>query len=389
MTWLVLLLACEPVHVTCERPREDEEASSTRAPDGSLPVDTGTAPVDSTPPAATDTAGVLVDSGTTAVLDDTAQPVVGEVDCGGVGASDTDGFFELVGFDGRLYAGQFGYGQEHRSMLYRTDPWELTSPGLTGVSESVCAMVEHDGWLYANTESSGDIQRSADGAHWDRVLDGESGTIGCGITVHDGVLYAVTYDNQDRRGGLVRRSEDGVQWTTVYDSGDEALYLREIVSHRGEVHAFATDEATGQGWWLRSVDGFGWSRTPTPSRFFRAYDDGDTLWVGSSSRTSTGVAGVWRIDDGQTPQLVHETHQAYVTRITRWRGALWAGTSAGWKDDQGPADLLVSRDEGASWQVACTVPETAIWSIATVDDRLYVGTWDYGGTGALLEVVER
>ena len=178
MTWLVLLLACEPVHVTCERPREDEEASSTRAPDGSLPVDTGTAPVDSTPPAATDTAGVLVDSGTTAVLDDTAQPVVGEVDCGGVGASDTDGFFELVGFDGRLYAGQFGYGQEHRSMLYRTDPWELTSPGLTGVSESVCAMVEHDGWLYANTESSGDIQRSADGAHWDRVLDGESGTIG-------------------------------------------------------------------------------------------------------------------------------------------------------------------------------------------------------------------
>ena len=48
-------------------------------------------------------------------------------------------------------------------MLFRFAPWEHVSPGLTGVSESVCAMREFGGYLYANTESSGDIFRSADG----------------------------------------------------------------------------------------------------------------------------------------------------------------------------------------------------------------------------------
>jgi len=57
-------------------------------------------------------------------------------------------------------------------MLYRYAPWELTSPGLTGISESICALIEFNGELYANTESSGDIFRSTDGAQWQRVYDG-------------------------------------------------------------------------------------------------------------------------------------------------------------------------------------------------------------------------
>jgi len=323
--------------------------------------------------------------------DDTGDDDTGDDDdvehdysCAPVGAGYSDGFFALKGFAGALYAGQFGYGHESQSMLYRYPPWELVQPGLTGISESVCALLEFDGHLYANTESSGDIFRSGDGSTWERVHDGGSHTIGCGLEVFGGQLYAVNYDNGDHEHGRILRSADGTSWDTVYDSGGTSLYIREIVAHDGWIHAFAVDEDSLQGYALASTDGVSWTPTETPSRFFRGHSWGGYLWIASTDRTSNGAPGIWRFDGTDTVQVHHETKH-YVTELTDFDGALFAGTSDGWKDDVGTSSLLMSRD-GSSWETVCDFPELAAWSIATSGDHLYVGTWQYGDGGQVYEV---
>ncbi len=304
--------------------------------------------------------------------------------CTAIGSSYSDGFFALRGFSGRLYAGQFGYGHEGSSMLYRYSPWELTSPGLTGVSESVCALREFEDRLYANTESSGDIYRSSDGSSWERVHDGGSHTIGCGLEEHGGYLYAVNYDNGDKHHGKILRSADGGSWDTVYDSGSTSLYLREITSHDGTLVALAVNESDSQGWALLSTDGTSWSAYETATRFFRGHSWGGTLWLASTDRSSSGASGVWRWNGGN-PTMVHAESRHYVTEITDFDGALFAGTSDGWKDDEGSSALLMSRD-GTSWEEVCQFPELAAWSIAVVDEHLYVGTWQYGDGGQVYRV---
>jgi len=304
--------------------------------------------------------------------------------CSAIGSSYTDGFFALAAYAGQLYAGLFGYGHESQSMLVRYPSWELVSPGLLGISESVCAMTEYEGRLYANTESSGDIYRSDDGENWTQVYNGGDHTIGCGLESLDGYLYAVNYDNRDRQHGRILRSRDGSSWETVWDSGSQSRYLREITSHDGVLYAFGVDESDHQGWMLSSTNGTSWTATPTETRFFRAHSWGGQLWVASTDRSSHGEAGIWRFDGAEFHQ-VHRGTKHYVTEITDFNGALFAGTSDGWKTDEGTSSLLMSED-GESWETVCTFPEIAAWSLARLDDHLYVGTWQYGDGGQVYEV---
>ena len=308
--------------------------------------------------------------------------------CSPVGASDSDGFFSLRSFDGKLYAGQFGYGHEGTSMLYSYPAWELVQPGLTGIGESVCAMLEFDGQLYANTENSGDIYRSADGSSWQIVYDGDAGTIGCGLEAFDGQLYAISYQNQDGSHGRILRTSSGTEWSTVWDSGDESWYLREITSHQGTLYGFFVDEGSLQGSMLTSTNGTDWTSTPVDTRFFRGHSWNGDLWLASADRTSSGVSGIWRLD-GDTPVLVHQANKHYVTEITHWDNALFAGTADGWKEDEGTSSLLMSSD-GAAWQTVCEFDEIAAWSVAVHGDNLYVGTWQYGHGGQvyIVEIVE-
>ena len=304
--------------------------------------------------------------------------------CSAVGSSYSDGFFALQAFSDKLYAGLFGYGHESQSMLYRYPDFELVSPGLTGISESVCAMREYQGALYANTESSGDIFRSTDGEAWTQVYDGDDHTIGCGLEAFGDDLYAVNYDNLNKQNGRILRASGGASWETVWDSGSDSWYLREITSHDGVLYAFGVDESDQQGWALSSTNGTSWTATRTPTRFFRAHSWGGYLWLASTDRNSDGGAGIWRYDGAQISQ-VHQESKHYVTEITDFNGALFAGTSDGWKTDEGSSSLLMSED-GESWETVCTFPEIAAWSIAVLDDHLYVGTWEYGAGGQLYQV---
>lgn len=309
------------------------------------------------------------------------------VGCEPIGTVDSDGVFSLQSFAGRLLVGQFGYGREAQSMLFEAEPWQKVEPGLRGIGESVCAMTEHGGWLIANTENGGDIFRSADGTHWEHVHDGGAGFIGCDLVVHDdGNVYAVQYDFATQTHGRILRSSRGADWEVVYDSGGTSRYLREIASHRGALMAFSTDVGTGQGYVHRSVDGAQWSETLAPARFFRTTHWNDTLWLSSTERSSTGVSGIWREEDGNF-ELVETVDIPYVTALAVWRDAMFAATSDGWKDDVGNAQLLMSRD-GESWSSVCgELPELAAWDLAVHEGRLFVGTWQFGGVGRVYEVL--
>ena len=374
---LALLTVCLAAACSSDPPALDDDDDVASDDDDVAPDDDDSAAPDDDDSAAPD------DDDSAAPDDDSAGPPTYE--CVPVGASDADGFFALRDFGGRLYAGQFGYGRETTSMLYRTDPWELVTPGLLGITESVCAMREFDGALYANTESSGDLFRSSDGSSWELVYDGPGSTIGCGLEVFDGRLYAVQYGNGAQEHGVVLRSADGTTWETVWDSGTGPVYLREIVAHAGVLYAWAINEDDLNPVQLASTDGTDWTVTATPSRFFRGLSHDGTLWVASTERGGhAGGTGIWRIDDG-VPTLVQSIDAAYVTELQAWDGALWAATSDGWKYDEGNAHLLRS-DDGGTWDTVCTLPELAAWSIAVSGDRLYLGTWEFEVGGTVYEV---
>ena len=171
--------------------------------------------------------------------------------------------------------------------------------------------------------------------------------------------------------------------------GPDPWYLREITSHDGVLHAFAVDENSNQGHRLWSTNGTDWSSTETPSRFFRGHSWNGSLWIASTDRSSNGTPGIWRFDGSDTV-LVHSEARHYVTEITHFDGSLFAGTSDGWKDDVGTSTLLMSR-QGDAWEVVCDFPEIAAWSLAVVDDHLYVGTWQYGDGGQVyrVDIIER
>ena len=308
--------------------------------------------------------------------------------CESIGTNDYgDGFFTLAEFNGKLYAGLFGYGLENVSMLYSYPAWQITSPGLTGISESVCAMQEFNGMLYANTESSGDIFRSHDGSNWTRVSDGRNGSIGCGMTVFDGRLYAINYRNSDSSHGLIMRSPDGANWSTVYDSGSASMYLREIIAYGDKIYAFAILEDSNSGRMFSSVNGADWDIVEVPNRYFRGHVWNGYLWLGSvRDAGSSGEVAVWRYD-GSTFTRAVSGDRKYFTNIKDLDGHLFASTSNGWKTDPGPSSLWVSPDGMTQWRQICEFDRTAVWSMAVVDSTLYLGTWQYGSNGRVYRVV--
>jgi hypothetical protein len=305
--------------------------------------------------------------------------------CTSVGGSgNTDGIFSLRDFDGTLYAGMFGYGHEGESMLFSYPPWQRVSSGIVGIGESVCAMEEYDGQLYANTEDSADIFRSSDGSTWERVHDGPAGYIGCGLAIQGDHIYAIQYDVQNQTHGRILRSNGGSSWSLVYDSGSASRYVREIVSFGGTLYAFAVDQGTAQGYMLTSSGGLSWTETAVGARYFRTHPFGGSLWVSSTSSGSNGVAGIWQFD-GTSFTQVHQSAKVYVTDITDWRGALFAATSDGWKNDTGNASVLFSIG-GQTWTEICQLGELAAWAIEVSNDRLFVGTWQYQHGGQLYEI---
>jgi hypothetical protein len=312
-----------------------------------------------------------------------ARPVMADaIGATPVGESFEDGFFVLRQYRQRLIAGAFGYAGKQKIFSY--PPWRPAHPGIV-VGESVCALAEFDGWLYANTEASGKIFRSADGERWELVFDGAP-HVGCGLAVFNGLLYA-TITNFDRAPGEIHRSPDGTRWQRVYSSGRKTRYIREIVAYRERLYAFFVDSRSQATGVLVSADGLNWQRLETPARMIRGHVHGGYLWLAATSKYSKhDESSIWRFDGRRFKRVHRETDKSHISNISSMGGALLATTVVEWKGRGGGASLLRSCDGGRSWRTAATFDETEAYGLQTFEGALYVGTKQEGGGGKVYRI---
>lgn len=307
------------------------------------------------------------------------QEISYDYSCEPVGTGLDDGFFSLETFQGKLYAGAFGYRE--RAAIFRYPDWEVVTPGFT-VSESVCDLREFQGQLYANTESDGRIYRSIDGSSWELVFEGQ-GMIGCVLREYNGHLYATIHSSATGDRGKIFRSADGLRWQKVYDSGDADDYMKELIVYDGVLFGFYVDKTTGFGGYLTTRDGLNWHRNPLGQvRLFKAHVWGNELWASATTDyTQEGKSGIWKYDGTTFVNITDIEGYSHVGELIDYWGMLFATATRKWKGFGGGGALLVSTDQGVSWRTACVFPETEAWNIAEFRGELYVTTKQHLGNG--------
>ena len=295
-----------------------------------------------------------------------------------VGPSQDEGFFSLKSFNGKLYAGAFGYAGKQMIFVYENEKLSPVSPGFT-VKESVCAFEEFKGQLYANTESSGKLLRSKDGNNWQEVFDGPN-ELGCGLAKHGDYLYALNA-NYNKPPGHIYRSSDGGSgsWTKVYDSGSTLAYIREIITYKNTIYVFGSDK-DHNNFLLSSTNGDNWSKSSAPDRMLRGHVFDGKLWLVSAGQASTGKGKgrVWTFD-GSNFSKIYESNHTYMGDIIDINGTLAAVTTVKWKGSQGGATLVASCDNGTSWKTVHTFKETEAWALEKFNNEIFVGTKHQGG----------
>ncbi|OFZ48734.1 MAG: hypothetical protein A2381_05285 [Bdellovibrionales bacterium RIFOXYB1_FULL_37_110] len=305
--------------------------------------------------------------------DEVSDPVV-------IGSSFEDGFFALEEFNGKLYAGAFGYAKKNKVFVY--PPHQAASPGFT-TGESICAMMEFNGYLYANTENNGEIWRSNDGKNWQKVYTGGQ-HVGCALAVHGEYIYATSahYENPS---GYIYRTKNGTSWEKVYDSDGEVEYIREIVSFNGKLYAFYVTEQ-GNTYMLSSASGnkSSWQLTKTPARMFRTRVIGNSLYIGTSTDYSPNTGcGIWKFDGSNFRLLQSISGCSHVSNILKYKNAVVAITTKKWKGTGGGATVMVSCGEDDDWEKIYTFKETESWGLKEYNNSLFVGTKQNGGGGKI------
>ena len=300
-----------------------------------------------------------------------------------VGTSFEDGFFALKAFNNKLFGGAFGYYGKQKIFIYSDNQLTPANPGVI-VGESICAFEEFKGMLYANTENRGKMYRTINGNHWEKVKDGPN-ELGCGLTKHNGYLYALNA-NYNKAPGHIYRSSDGAHWTKVYDSGSSLAYIREIITFKNTLYVFGSDKHF-KTFILSSTNGVNWKKSPTPDRMLRGHIFENKLWLVSAGQASTGQGKgrIWTFD-GNNFNKIYESKHTYMGDIISINDKLVAVTSVKWKGHQGGATLVVSCDKGKTWKTAHTFSETEAWALEKFENKIFVGTKQQGGHGQIYKV---
>jgi hypothetical protein len=299
--------------------------------------------------------------------------------CTPIGTGLDDGFFSLESFQGKLYAGGFGY--QKKQAIYRYPEWEVVHPGLV-VTESVCDLREFKGHLYANTESDGEIYRSVDGENWQNVFSGH-GQIGCVLREHDGYLYATMHSSAFSSNGKIYRSADGIEWQNVYDSGTSDDYMKEIIAFNDLLFAFYINKTTGIGGYFTSADGTHWIRHELGQlRLFKALIWNNELWASASAEyTLSGTSGIWKYNGKTFRNVAEISGYSHIGELLNYQTILFATATREWKGEQGGAALLASHDRGLTWEEICNFRETESWNLAAFEGELYITTKQHNANG--------
>ncbi len=206
---------------------------------------------------------------------------------GGFGDRYNGEVMTLAPFDDYLYAATWSYTTTHGAEIWRsatgdTNDWTrvVTNGFGSAANQTVLSLVSVGDYLYASTYNydgtagvthGGEIWRTGDGEHWQKVVSGGFGDTNnyaiLGMSVFDQNLYAGTYywDFQSHRPGraqlwrcpLSSGCDEQSDWEQVVGDGfgDSANYAIEgVISQNGMIYAITRNRETGIEVW-RSATG--------------------------------------------------------------------------------------------------------------------------------------
>jgi hypothetical protein len=298
---------------------------------------------------------------------------------------------------------------EYLSKAYPAKPyplrWEKTVT-LPGQGWNITTLRALGPYLYAGTEGSGKIFRSADGTHWEEVGNTDEYRV-YGITKFKEAYFAGT----DTPRAEIWKSKDGKTWTKSATLPDHQTGIISLGTFKGKLYA-----GTAQGRVYSSLDGKTWKlagkftqkEEPYWIRFiigfkqklyvgteygslYRSDDGHQWTEVGQALRKGKeffGIRGaavfkgqlyvgsithgeVWRTTDGIKWSLCFDAtpgkDMGYVAAMTVYNGTLYSGirTFSGF--------VFQTRD-GDHWEEVGNLSPHSIEAMAVFKKSLYAGT---------------
>ncbi len=250
--------------------------------------------------------------------------------------------------------------------IYRYDDpgWTRVDNGFAGgssssLTSSIWAMADFNGTLYVGSDNSYDgaeVWRYDGGTSWTRVNKPGFGapyntSVGA-IAVYKGHLYAAAFNDSD--GVTVWRYVEGTFWDQVNDDGFgnyQNVTCWKMFVFNGMLFAGTENPDTGAEVW--AYDGVTWARLNTDG-----FGDANNFLVGSFGAVdNTLYAGTgWVAPPTPGPPKAQDRG----CQIFRFDGAAWIAVRLDGLGDEN---------------------NTTAFSMATLDDRLYIGTMNEA-TGA-------
>lgn len=346
-------------------------------------------------------------------------PYFSQINVSGFGDSRAWGAWSLASLNDRLYVGTYASttkgGAIHR---FTNGTWETVATGGFGdpTNFAVESFAKFGSNLYAGlgnyltggTSKGGAIWRSPTGnsGTWIEVVSGGFDSTFNGeivrMAVFENYLYAATWSwDTTVHGGQIWRSAtgDAGDWTKVFDdtsTGDnnnEAIVT--LAEFEGHLYAGTWNSVTGGELW-HSDDGLVWTQVggdgfgnPNNSALLSLTDFNGGLYAGFRNTTSGGQ--IWRSynganweqvvadgfgDAGNTrPQLIVFKSNLFVVMGNLVNGSqIWRSPSG----NPAPWTRIVSGGFGQG----IAVQNSYDWSLAVLNDNLYIGTSSPGNGGA-------
>ncbi len=153
-------------------------------------------------------------------------------------------------FNGYLYAGTYNE-TAYNGKLYRTDNGLNWTNIFNFTNSNIYSIKEFNNRLYVGTGDYGKIFNSSDGVSWESV-GADLGKIVYALEVFNGELYVGTSDE----GKIYLLNNTDEKWHVITDTTDEAITA--FVLFGGDIYAGTQNNGTG-GRILKSTDGVQWN----------------------------------------------------------------------------------------------------------------------------------
>jgi len=260
--------------------------------------------------------------------------------------------------DSNIFAGTMS-----RGIFLSRDAGKTWNPSETGMTDPLCDLLEVGGKVYAGTQYKGVVLSVDTGKSWAPMNNGLTNPWVLALTHKDGMLFASTPS------GVFRSSDGGMLWEEANDGiivkRIERLATSATAVYAGAYRALYRSSDLGASW-QRADSGLG-------NRLVRALGAcGEMVFAGTDS-------GIYRSsDEGRRWTAVN--NGLTTLHMKRFAAAgmnvfAGAGTSPGLR-----GSLYLSTDLGTDWKIIddnFSYPENGIYSIATDEHFVYIGTGGY------------